>query len=132
MTRYALVADMYRYIPAAVLGPISSSDQQAALDDASSTAAGYLSAQYTLPLVEPYPSDLRRYVCWMAIYDLMCRRGYNPEEGMNDVYGDRHDQAVLWLRDVSKGIVVPDGIQDSSATQRLGGARAKSKASRGW
>jgi len=130
MARYATTTDLTRLgLPAVALEGISSDDQQAALDAASSTADGYLASRFRLPLTA-WGEDLTRAVCQIAAYDLMVTRGMAPGSGEAELLGDRSRGALAWLRDVADGRVTPVVTETSPAV--LGGARVESNTPRGW
>lgn len=83
---------------------------QAALDAASGVADGYLASRFTLPLTGTIPVDLKQRVCDMAAWFALKARGINPES--NESVKDGYDQAIAWLRDVSRGLVKPQ-VTDS-------------------
>jgi phage gp36-like protein len=133
MAAYGTQTDLAQLgtVPADVLATISSDDQNAELEAQSRVADSYLAARFILPL-SAYGKDLVNAVCSMAAYVLMARRGYAPD-GHDSVFRQRFDDAIAWLRDVSRGLVSPVGIVDSSAV--LGssvGARVIAPAARGW
>lgn len=68
-----------------------------ALNDASSTADGYLAAKYALPLATT-PARLVKVTCDMARY-------YLHGEAASDAVRKAYEDAIAWLKDVSKGIV---------------------------
>jgi phage gp36-like protein len=107
---YAVVADLVRFgVNASALASVSSSDQQAALDNASALADSYLGARYSLPLTT-YGDDIKRAVCNIAAYDLLCVRGFNPAVGADVNYRMRREDAVRWLELVARQQVTPVGI----------------------
>lgn len=128
---YATTADLAKYVPPAALVGISPADQQDALDEASGVADTYIRAQYTLPLAAPYDPALVRAVCRIAVWDLMNRRGWNPEAGANDVFQRGYDDALAWLLKLSRDDVSFASDADASSGVRLGGARCSSNPRRG-
>lgn len=68
-----------------------------ALGDASSAIDGYLAARYTLPLAS-VPPRLVKVAADMARYFL-------HGEAASDSVRAAYDDAIAWLRDVSKGVV---------------------------
>lgn len=135
MSVYATAADLTRLaIPAEALEGITVEDQDAALSAASSVADGYLASRYTLPLTS-WGDDLRRAVCLIAAYDLMTRRGYNPEGG-DEQLRLRYEDAIRWLERVADGKVTPPAEDSStagtSASAGLGSPEVRSGTKRGW
>lgn len=113
MPAYATPADLYSLgLPQRALSGVSVPDQEAALESASRLADSYLSARYTLPLTA-WGSDLRRAVAVIAAYDLLAVRGFAPE-GADEHVRLRYEDAIRWLENVSKGLVNPVGIVDST------------------
>lgn len=111
---YATLTDLVNLgLPSEALETLSSDIKSAALDAASSTAASYLRKRYSLPLTS-WSTDLTRAVVHIACFDLLCNRGFNPNRGADASVQLRHDNAILWLRDVSKGLCEPEGIVDST------------------
>lgn len=101
-TRYASLADLYKYgIPLAALNGITTEEQEAALDAASAMADDYLADVVDLPL-EPdsWSFSLRRYVAVIAAYDLLRVRGFNPE-GSDVLIVREYERAMKWLENVS-------------------------------
>jgi phage gp36-like protein len=130
---YAVAADLQRLsLPAAALTGISTADQDAALEAASDLADSYLKTRFKIPLIT-WQDDLRRAVTHIAGYDLMVRRGYNPEAGADPNIRLRYEDAIRWLKYVALGTVSPD-IKDSSAAGTLTQAAPElvTNARRGW
>lgn len=112
---YATPTDLYRLaLRQAALSGISSADQTQALEAASRVADSYLQARYQLPLAA-WDDDLRRAVAIIAAYDLLSGRGFAPE-GSDEHVRLRYEDAISWLRDVSRSVVTPVGLVDSSPT----------------
>lgn len=70
---------------------------------ASDTADSYLRKRFKMPLVS-FGNDIKRAVANIAQYELMARRGFRPDAGQDQIIVKRNDDAVAWLRDVSKGL----------------------------
>jgi phage gp36-like protein len=126
MASYATPTDLASYAinPTAFAG-ISTASQQAQLDAASTVAEGYLSDQYHLPIVAPYPIDLKMAVCSIAAFFLMTFRGYQPG-GADEMIRMRYDDAIKWLSGIAQGMISPGGIIDSTPNTREGGPRVVS------
>lgn len=123
MSSYATPVDLSRHgLSPAALGDVSLWDQQAALDAASSLADGYLAATFTLPIVTP-SIDLVIAVCQIAAWNLLRRRGFNPEAGSDAAIRQGYDDSIRWLERVAKGDVVPT-LTDSTpgGASAVGGA----------
>lgn len=112
---YAVVADIAKYgVQAQALETITDPDKLAALDAASSDAAGLLAKRYTLPLIE-WGTSITRRVVHLAVYDMLSVRGFNPQRGADATVQKRYDDAMKWFTDVSLGLVEPEGVIDSSS-----------------
>ena len=116
MSSYATPAQLAQYsLNATALGgvnPISSTDQQAELDSASTEIDGYLASQYLLPLLT-WGTDLTVHVCNIAAYRLMGRRGYKAG-GADQGFKDRYDEAIRWATKIAQGTISPPTIKDST------------------
>lgn len=111
---YATKADLENYIPAAAIAGIGDPQIDAALQDASDEADGYLRAQWTLPLIE-WSNDLTKFVCYIAKYELMSFRGFKPDGTMDVVFADDAKKARDWLKLVAEQKVTPNFVDSSSA-----------------
>lgn len=112
---YAVVADIIKYgVQAQALESVVDAEKQAALDAASSDAAGLLAKRYALPLLE-WGTSITRRVVHLAVYDMLSVRGFNPQRGADANIQKRYDDAMKWFRDVSEGLVEPEGVVDSSS-----------------
>jgi len=132
MSSYASPTDLTSFgISAAALAGISGTVQQAALDAASGVADGYLRARYTLPIVTP-DTGLKRAVCGIAAYDLLKARGFNPENGADQIIVKGYDDAMRWLRDVSNGVVAPALVDSTPDGTSPAAPLVISDTPRGW
>ncbi len=129
-TLYAELADLWDIgLPAGILEDLSAEEQDRALRVASDTADSYLRDQYDTPLVE-WAYDLRMAVCSIAAYNLICRRGFNPE-GSDLNFRQRFEDGMLWLKDVARGTAsLSGGIKRGPAP--MGGPVVSSAPRRGW
>lgn len=129
-TPYAMPADLHSFgIPAGALDDITHLDQMHALCAASDMADSYLRDQYETPL-SSWAYDLRRAVCFIAAYDIISRRGYNPE-GDNGTFRVKYEDAISWLKDVARGHASLAGGRVKGPLT-LGGPVITSAPSRGW
>jgi len=120
MASYATTADLAQFaINPNAFASISAANQQAQLDAASTVAEGYLADQYHLPIVAPYPIDLRMNVCQIAAFFLMTFRGYKPG-GADELIRLRYDDAMKWFNGIASGVISPSGIIDSTPNVREG------------
>jgi phage gp36-like protein len=118
-------------LPTAWLGAVTDEDQDAALAATSALAAGYLATQYAPPLVA-WGDDLRRAVCHLAAWDLLCRRGCNPDAPAEAAVKQRAEDALRWLREVAAGRVAPPDLIDSTPAVEEGGSYVASDLPRTW
>lgn len=98
---YATLTEFTRFgLPTPALSGVSDDDKTAALSAASSVADSYLATRYSTPL-SSWGDDLRRAVCHIASWDLLVRRGFNPDDAANQAVRMRHKDAIAWLENVS-------------------------------
>lgn len=132
MTRYADAGDLDTYgaFPAATSALFTTAQKEAALDEASSFAEGYIAAQVQdLPLTT-WGVDLRAAIARKAAWSLLQGlRGYDSA-GSGNSYKQRSDDADRWLRDVSKGVVKISG--GNTSPSQTNGARVQTRSSLGW
>lgn len=102
-------------LPPGALAGISEPEQQAALDARSAFVDGYLRTRYTLPL-RAWDQSITRAVCDMAAWDLLKRRGFNPENPADAAVRMGHDDAVKWLREVANQEAHPTVTESSPVT----------------
>jgi phage gp36-like protein len=73
---------------------------------ASRMADGYLSDgdgyPYTLPLIQ-VGLDLKMRVAWIAAWTLLSSVGFAPENGADNVYRQRYEDALKWLEGLRDG-----------------------------
>lgn len=107
---YAVLADLYRYgAPATAFGDISTSDQQAGLDEASAKVDEFLGARYPLPLIS-WPTSITEYACRIAAWNLISVRGYNPAMGGDENLRARYDDAIRQLTLIQKQQMHPNVV----------------------
>ncbi len=132
MSSYATPSDMVRFaINATALAAVSTGDKQAALDAASSYADSKLRGRFSLPL-SAWGDDLRRVVCWIAAYDLMVVRGFNPILGADSLLRTRYDDAVKWLDGVERQNIHPDVTPAPDQSPKYDAPKVTTAAKRGW
>jgi phage gp36-like protein len=118
-------------LPGAALSVVASATRDQARVAASDEASGYLKKRFSLPIVA-WGSDLKRKVADIAAYDLMTFRGFDPGSESGALIVKRRDDAVLWLRDVAKGIVEPTDIEDTTASVDEQSPLVSSDTGAGW
>jgi phage gp36-like protein len=116
---YATRADLANTVSAAALAHLSTgaAQQDAKLLQASEEIDGYLRNQYVLPL-KSWGSDLVQRCCEIAVYRLLCLRGFNPET--DGLYLTNYEQTVKWLQRVADGHISPDLVDSSPGDQQPG------------
>lgn len=116
MSRYAERTHLTQFsLPAAALGGISTTDQDATLDAASDVADSYLGVIFKLPLLT-WGDDLRRAVCDLASWMLIKRRGFSPQNADGGMIREAYDDAISWLERVAAGKAKPSGVTDSETS----------------
>ena len=118
-------------IPGTALEGIEPEARALACLSASDEAAGYLGMAFTLPLSK-WDTDLRRYVAYMAVFQLLGARGFEPGSGKDTLIETRRDSAIGWLRRIADGKLRPPGMVDSTPTRRETEVYVVSEAGRGW
>lgn len=130
---YCTIAELSTYgANAATFTSTSTPDKQAAIDAASSEADGYLRARYPraeLPLTT-YDADLKAAVAKIATFEIVSKRGYNPNAGSDQVIVKRADDARAWLKALARGEVSLVVAIDPVGTAEQ--PRVISKDLRGW
>ena len=121
MASYATTTDLASYaVNPQAFAAIAPATQQAQLDAASTVLEGYFADQYHLPLVAPFPVDLKMQVCAIAAFWLMGFRGYKSDVNGDSVVRQRFDDAMAWAKGVASGMISPAGIIDSTPTTKEG------------
>lgn len=132
MTRYADATDLDTYgaFPAATSALFTTAQKNAALDECSALADSYITGRVaTLPLTS-WGADLRAAVARMAAWKLLQGlRGYDAASQGN-AYKTAYDEALKWLRDISRGDAKITGGESVAKTSW--GARVTSSTPRDW
>lgn len=134
MTRYADATDLDTYgaLPAATSALFSTAQKNAALDEASAFADGYLASAVATTPLSAWGVDLRGAVARIAAWRLLQGlRGYDAAAQGNS-FKTARDEALSWLKDVAKGLVKISGGGSNTTPTQTNGARVSSQASRGW
>lgn len=122
-----------RSILVAALTGFDDSAKQAALDMSAAVIDSYIGAVCTLPLAT-YGEDVRTAEAKITDYELISRRGYNPDGGSDSNIRLRHDDALRWLESVARGsarILAPDNV-DATPAAYEGSSYVVTRAKRGW
>ncbi len=104
VNQYAQLSDLYNYgITAASLSHPSTgtSVQTQCLLAASAEMDGAFSQQHTMP-IQSWGTDVVMYCCWLATFQLIMIRGYDPENKADQIYKNRWDMAQSWLERIKK------------------------------
>lgn len=131
----ATLAQLAQYgLPAQALAAIPTPTQQAELDAASDTADSYIRGRGQLPLLMPYPLDLIRWECWIAAFNIMQTRGYNPSSGADRAIAERYKLAIEDLGKVQRQALHPAFVFSTvpSTDPTYGLPQVRSDAPRGW
>jgi phage gp36-like protein len=118
-------------LPAATLTGLSTEDQEAALEAASDYIDSYLAQRFTLPLTD-WQDDLRRATCHVAGWDILARRGFNPDRPIDGVVRKRYEDTIRWLEKVARGELGPVGVVDSTEAGETAAAVVYTDARRRW
>lgn len=103
-----------------------------ALAAASAFADDYLAKRFTLPLTA-WSDSLRLAVVRLADWQLMTKRGFNPEDRGDVAVRTGQEDSMKWLRDLAKGELSAQGIVDSTPTvTETRDVVVRSKPKRGW
>lgn len=105
-------------MPSTAFVNIDTPQKDAAARWASSIALGFVRKRKVLPLLS-WGDDLKSAVGDLMAYKLMGKRGYSPTAGANSVIRQSYDDAMAWLRDVSRGITELVDCIDSTTTPNV-------------
>lgn len=78
---------------------------------ATEEAATYLAGRFTFPLLA-WGQDIVMHVAKMAGYQIMVRRGFQPQ-GSDELIVKGRDDAIAYFRMISKNEIYPPGLVDS-------------------
>ena len=122
---YSLQADLLEQISEDKLIQLTDDDDTGSIDadtitraitDADAEIDGYAATRYDVPF-SPVPVSIRKLSVDIAIYNLYARRKGAPEDRRT-----RYNDAIRFLKDLSKGIVTPGA--DGPAVDADGGPEA--------
>lgn len=132
MSSYATIAQLLQFaLPAEAVQGISNTVLQAELDAASTWADSYLRGRYALPLVS-FDIELTMMVCYVAAYNIMASRGYNPEQGADSIYQSRWQQALDWFKAVQRQAIHPNVVPQPTTDPTYGFPQVNTAPQRGW
>lgn len=118
------------HLPQAIAS-MSVETKNAHLLAASVVALSYVKKRHGLPLVS-WGADLIEAVVALAAWTLLCTRGFNPANTADLTVKDRHDKAILWLRDVAKGLAELVDVVDSTPMAQEAGPLVSTEKRRRW
>jgi len=118
-------------VPEVTLSAITVPDRARQCLRSSSEADDYLSGGYTLPLTA-WPDSLRKHVANMAGYELLAKRGFDPDNPTDKILMTRQTQAISWLNTIQSGKHRPVGMLDTSPTSTETDVWIASENERGW
>ena len=133
LSQYASAAQFYDLgIASSALEDVNQGVIDLHLQMASGFADSFLTNRYTIP-ISPIPSALVRCVIDIAVYELLIRRGYNPET-YDTQFRARYDDARTWLQAVyAREADLPGVSETPSGASGTGRApRVITKSQRGW
>lgn len=120
-TQYAQPSDLLKYgmSVAALSSPATGVAQQnACLLAASSEIDDALSQRLELPLIQ-WSDDIVMHCCWLAAWNLIQIRGFDPDNAGDATYKARWDAAQKWLDAIASGEKSVRAI-DSSPNNAIG------------
>ncbi|RYZ15738.1 MAG: DUF1320 domain-containing protein, partial [Myxococcaceae bacterium] len=110
---FADFADFAAYgLPNASTRNLAATSVARALLGATAKVKSKLSQRFDLPLLA-WGIDVREATAKIAGYDALSARGFNPD-GRDENVRTRHNDAMLWLRDVVDSKANPVGLIDST------------------
>jgi phage gp36-like protein len=120
-------------LPSSALEEVTSGMIDLHLQMASGFADSFLANRYPIP-ISPTPSALVRCVIDIAVYELLLRRGYNPET-YDTQYRTRYEDAKSWLEAIYNRDADLPGVSEIPTDTATGNARAPrvlTRPERGW
>lgn len=133
MTDYADLADFYVYgLTLVQCGPVSVGVVQSCIDARNEYADTKMRARYKLPLLAPFPADLKMHVCHLAAWDVWLIRGANPGAGADVNIPTRGELALRWFDDVERQRAHPNVVESGSEDPGYAAPRIISKPKQGW
>ncbi len=93
-TKYATANEFTLFgLPMEALDGVSF-DVESHLEVASALFESYARGRYSLPLVAPYPLEVKQAVCVIAAYNIVQVRGYDPENGTDRSIRARYEDTL--------------------------------------
>lgn len=103
----------------------------AALTSASLMADGYMRGRYSLPLLA-WDDGIRMNVAYIAGYQLLAQRGYNPGAGADINVRMRYEDAIRWFEGVQRQAVHPQVTETPVPIPRYEFPQITTGQPRGW
>lgn len=101
-------------LPDDALSGLAAGTIDAAILWASALADSYIKKRYALPLTA-WGDDLRSAVASLTTWQLLRKRGFQPGSGADESVVIGKEDAIRWLRDVSRGHAELADAADSTA-----------------
>jgi len=132
MSSYCTVAQLLALaLPQESVQNLSNAQLQAECDAASTLADSYLRGRYALPLLT-FDIELSMQVAYVAAYNILASRGYNPEAGADSIYKDRWLMAIEWLKGVQRQSIHPNVTPSPAYDPILSFPQVSTACERGW
>lgn len=133
MTQYATRADLTSFggANAAAIQDFDDATVNAALTAASITADGYMRGRYSLPLTQ-WDDGIKMFTCYIAGYNLICQRGFDPGRGADANWRMRYEDAIRWFEGVQRQAIHPLVTESPVASPRYQFPQVQSRPPRGW
>jgi phage gp36-like protein len=122
-----------RSIVSTALTGFTDGQKTTALDQAAAVVDSYIGNVTTLPLTS-YGEDIRGAEAKIADYEMLSRRGYNPDGGSDGNIRLRYEDALRWLESIARGnarLLSPENVDSATSTYE-GGSYVVTRAKRGW
>jgi phage gp36-like protein len=122
-----------RSIVTSALTGFSTGQKQTAIDQSAAIVDSYIGNVTTLPL-STFGEDVRGAEAKICDYELLSRRGYNPDGGGDANVRLRYEDALRWLEAIARGsarLLSPDNV-DAATSSYEGSSFVVTRAKRGW
>ena len=132
MSQYATEAEfLSQSIPSDAWTGLPAGTIDTSLAWASGRIDSYLRKRYSLPLTSA-GDELKEACCAIAAWNLLRRRGFRAGSGADEAVVKAHDDAVSWLRDVSRGLAELDASTDATPPLDEAGTLTASETAPDW
>lgn len=75
----------------------------------------YLFSNYSLPLSEPYDLSLIKCCIDITSYYLILKRGFNPDNSIDQIIVTNYEKKIEFLRGINKGELILKQHREESA-----------------